>query len=97
MHDEPQRECAVLDSGRRGAEPLEHVETRARSPSLGFPPSKVVEDARSARYEDCQDSREENFRSTGTTSASAKTTERRMPVGIGLCGDEFRPDFRANR
>jgi hypothetical protein len=55
--------------------------TRARSPSRGWPPSKVVEDAGGARYEDCQRCSEE-LPLNRQTSSSTKTTERRTPVGI---------------
>jgi hypothetical protein len=71
----------VLDSGRRSAEPLEHVDTRARSLARGSPPSKFVEDADSALYKDCRRCSEE-LPLNRTAPSSAKTTERRTPVGI---------------
>jgi len=82
MNDEPQRECPVLDSGRRSAEPLEHVATRARSTALGLPPSKFVEDAGSARYEDCQHCSEE-LPLNRHDACQHQDTEGRTPVGIG--------------
>jgi hypothetical protein len=95
MHDEPQRKCGVLDSGRRSAEPLEHLE-----PELG-PPRAGGRRRRSLRTPAARATRTVSF-----AAKSFRSTGRRLPAprpprgGRPSASARWRRDrtyFRANR